>query len=91
MRLIDADKLKGTEGLFQYQINETFDRISASAYRFEDVENAPTIEAIPTEWIENYITMLTVGGHSDHENNSEQELAAEAEAIKKMLKSFVKK
>jgi len=55
MRLIDADKLKRTEGMFQYQISDAFDRLSASAYRFEDVENAPTVEAIPVEWIEKWI------------------------------------
>ena len=53
-RLIDADKLKRTEGMFQYQINDAFDRLSASAYRFEDVENAPTVEAIPVEWIKKF-------------------------------------
>lgn len=56
MRLIDADKLKRTEGMFQYQINEVFDRLSASAYTFEDVENAPTVEAIPIEWIKKWIS-----------------------------------
>lgn len=58
MRLIDADKLKRTEGMFQYQINDAFDRLSASAYRFEDVENAPTVEAIPVEWLEQHIKEL---------------------------------
>ena len=53
MRLIDADKLKRTEGTFQYQINDSFDRLSVSAYRFEDVENAPTVDAIPVEWLKN--------------------------------------
>lgn len=52
MRLIDADKLKRTEGMFQYQINDAFDRLSASAYRFEDVENAPTVEAIPMSYLD---------------------------------------
>ena len=55
MRLIDADKLKRTEGMFQYQINDAFDRLSASAYRFEDVENAPTVEAIPVSFLERLI------------------------------------
>ena len=57
MRLIDADKLKRTEGIFQYQISESFDRISASAYTFEDVENAPTVDAIPIEWIKETIKL----------------------------------
>ena len=51
----------------------------------------PIVKAIPIDWIEDYITILNVSGHSDHEDNSEQELLNEARAIKKMLKSFIKK
>lgn len=54
MRLIDADKLKRTTGIFQYQIKDAFDRL-ASGYKSEDVENAPTVEAIPVEWINKQI------------------------------------
>ena len=50
----------------------------------------PIVEAIPVKWIENYITMLTVSGHSDHEPELEIELLNEARAIKKMLEIFIK-
>ena len=62
MDLIDRSKLKRTEGMFQYQINDAFDRLSASAYKFEDVENAPTVEAIPVEWVRKYMDGLPDGG-----------------------------
>ena len=54
MRLIDADNLKPTKGMFIYQ-TEDADVIATEAYRWELIEReAPTVKAIPIEWIKNY-------------------------------------
>jgi len=55
MRLIDADKLERTDGLFTYKFTDDLDIMSCCAYRYEDIETAPTVEAIPVEWLETYI------------------------------------
>ena len=64
MRLIDADKLKRTTGIFQYQIKDAFDRL-ASGYKSEDVENAPTVEAIPVEWVNQFVIDTCKSSHDD--------------------------
>ena len=52
MRLIDADALKTTNGMFIYQ-TEDADVIATEAYRWELIEReAPTVKAIPIEWFE---------------------------------------
>ena len=54
MRLIDADNLKPTKGMFIYQTEEA-DVIATEAYRWELIEReAPTIKAIPIEYIEKF-------------------------------------
>ena len=54
MRLIDADNLKPTKGMFLYQTEEA-DVIATEAYRWELIEReAPTVKAIPIEWLINY-------------------------------------
>lgn len=54
MRLIDADKLKTTKGMFIYQ-TEDADVIATEAYRWELIEReAPTVKAIPIEWLKRY-------------------------------------
>lgn len=55
MKLIDRDKLQRTEGIFTYRFTDDLDILSCCAYRYEDVETAPTVEAIPVEWIRNEI------------------------------------
>ena len=55
MRLIDADGLKPTKGMFIYQ-TEDADVIATEAYRWELIEKeAPTVEAIPIEFIKQLI------------------------------------
>ena len=51
MRLIDADKLQRTEGIFTYRFTDDLDIMSCYAYRYEDIETAPTVEAITIDWI----------------------------------------
>ena len=52
MKLIDADGLKPTKGMFIYQ-TEDADVIATEAYRWELIEReAPTVKAIPIEWFE---------------------------------------
>lgn len=57
MRLIDADGLKPLRGVAIYATDEKTDTkiITASVYRREDIDNAPTIEAIPVEWLRKYV------------------------------------
>lgn len=56
MRLIDADKLKTTKGMFIYQ-TEDADVIAMEAYRWELIEReAPTVEAIPIKWLRTWFT-----------------------------------
>lgn len=52
MRLIDADKLiePGYTDMFDEPIR--FDMVSRYA-----IETAPTVEAIPIEWIRNYVSI----------------------------------
>ena len=61
-------------------------------YKADDIYKTlgvlPSAEAIPVEWIENYITMLTVGGHSDHEPELEEENEKKAQAIRGMLEYY---
>lgn len=63
MRLIDADALAkkccidieefGTcEKCLEHYASKGCDRICYLEYRGEDVQNAPTIDAIPVEWLE---------------------------------------
>ena len=55
MRLIDADNLKPTKGMFIYQTEEA-DVIATEAYRWELIEReAPTVKAIPIEWINDWL------------------------------------
>ena len=57
MRLIDADELKALRGVAIYATDEKTDTqiITASVYRREEIDKAPTVEAIPIEWIEGRI------------------------------------
>lgn len=51
MKLINADELKPTKGMFIYQ-TEDADVIATEAYRWELIEReAPTVKAIPVEWL----------------------------------------
>lgn len=55
MRLIDADKLKPTVGMFTYhgEGEDDSDYIAVQAYRCELIEKeAPTVKAIPIKWLE---------------------------------------
>ena len=56
MRLIDADELKALRGVAIYATDEKTDTqiITASVYRREEIDKAPTVEAIPIEWIKKY-------------------------------------
>lgn len=69
MRLIDADALAkkcctgieefGTcEKCLEYYARKGCDRTCYLEYRGEDVRNAPTIDAIPVEWLENRLNTL---------------------------------
>ena len=63
MRLIDVDNLKPTKGMFIYQ-TEDADVIAMEAYRWELIEReAPTVKAIPVEWLERKGMLLTTYGY----------------------------
>ena len=53
MRLIDADELKALRGVAIYATDEKTDTkiITASVYRREEIDKAPTVDAIPISWI----------------------------------------
>ena len=54
MRLIDTDNMrKASKGMFIYQdeFEEDVQHIAFEAYTKEDIENEPTVEAIPIEWL----------------------------------------
>lgn len=54
MRLIDADKLKPSL-IAELVCDDGNDEEDIIAYKIETIENAPTVEAIPIEWLkENY-------------------------------------
>lgn len=60
MRLIDADNLKATEGMFIYQTEDRDTVVAVEAYRWELIEReAPTVKAIPIDWIKKYYTDIT--------------------------------
>ena len=87
MDLIDRSKLhpvdvvEGIEGKIVF---------TTRSYWAADVANAPTVEAIPIGWLENYITLLIIGSHSDHEPELEKENKEKAQVIRKMLKVWRK-
>ena len=58
MRLIDADEIiKETWGVVikdMFHMDETVDVISR-----KDIEKAPTVKAIPIEWLDTYVCNIT--------------------------------
>ena len=59
MRLIDADKLKKEleENKTSYEISDVDERQNEVIdWCIKDVDNAQTIEAIPVEWVVNWLT-----------------------------------
>ncbi len=68
MRLIDADKLKTTKGMFIYQ-TEDADVIATEAYRWELIEReAPTVKAIPIEWLRQWFAENRFKFYDDNDN-----------------------
>ena len=71
-RYIDADALKST--MLNTPVKavdgvdfdaEWFTRIANTAVQFADmVENAPTVDAVPVEWIKNYIKRTEDNGNT---------------------------
>lgn len=66
MRLIDADLLKvellgraGEQTDRLYKDTNAINIYSISIAEMTDIEKAETVEAIPVEWIENYITKIS--------------------------------
>lgn len=56
MRLIDADKLQDDGANYSYDKSENFSVIGTE-YRFVNrvqIDNAPTVEAIPIEWLKKH-------------------------------------
>ena len=68
MRLIDADELKALRGVAIYATDEKTDTqiITASVYRRADIDNAPTVEAIPISWLEDYLKGVSFYGEYRH-------------------------
>ena len=58
MRLIDADELKALRGVAIYAADEKTDTkiITASVYRREEIDKAPTVDAIPIDWLKKKMT-----------------------------------
>ena len=54
MRLIDADKLELKETV-RIQLCGLKEYVALYSYTKEQIEEAPTVKAIPIEWIEKYI------------------------------------
>lgn len=78
MRLIDADEIiKETYGVVikdMFHMDETVDVISR-----KDIDNAPTIEAIPIEWIkeqvaDGYYDICEIMYHWERENNIKENI-----------------
>lgn len=55
MRLIDADNLKKVLGFFVYKLDQDTDIVTCEMYPVSEIENAPTVEAIPVEWVKKWI------------------------------------
>ena len=59
MRLIDADKLiKDIQELWDYKTVDGITATTVLKQTITDIENQPTVKAIPVEWIR--ITILTL-------------------------------
>lgn len=55
MRLIDADKLiKDIKELWDYKTVDGITAATVLKQTITDIENQPTVEAIPIEWIEEW-------------------------------------
>lgn len=52
MKLINADNLVRTVGYYRLRDGED---IQIRYVAIEQIDNAPTVDAIPTEWIKNYV------------------------------------
>ena len=63
MRLIDADKLiKGIKELWDYKTVDGITATTVLKQTITDIENQPTVEAIPIEWIKEHYGWLTMAG-----------------------------
>ena len=57
MRLIDADKLiKDIKQLWDYKTVDYITATTVLKQTITDIENQPTVKAIPVEWIRNYVS-----------------------------------
>lgn len=83
MRLVDVDKIKN-----RYNDNWPSEIAEGFQMAIDEIEDAPTVEAIPVEWVENYITLLVIGSHSDHEPELEEENKKKAQAIRQMVEDW---
>lgn len=60
MRLIDADKLiKGIKELWDYKTVDGITATTVLKQTITDIENQPTVKAIPIEWIEKWLDKTT--------------------------------
>ena len=68
MRLIDADMLKDDGANYVYERSLTHD-IVETEYRFVDrlqIDAAPTIEAIPIEWLDMFMQRYKIQGDDEY-------------------------
>ncbi len=65
MRLIDADDLKKSI-IKRLGISDEKFLLAAEKTLYEEIENAPTVEAIPIEWIKEVICLAEKTGFTDY-------------------------
>jgi len=105
MRLIDANKIKEElklkelshiikqEEYLDYVLNEWKTRVvELGSYNVvEEIDNAPTVEAIPIEWVEDYIKKHTFTFRiydTTNENDLDAITTNELTLVSKMLKDW---
>ena len=84
-KLIDVDKIKS-----KYNDNWPSEIAEGFQIAIDAIEDAPTVDAIPIKWLENYIALLIIGSHSDHEPELEEENKKKAQVIREMLEEWRK-
>lgn len=84
MRLIDADELQGLARTVVGQDNKTH-----TAYFKTTIDDAPTVEAIPIEWIKKYLHKLEIIS-KDNLDLGEDGYFGDVVAIENMLYAWEK-
>jgi hypothetical protein len=84
MRLIDADKLN------IYDVSPAYGTCVMGVTE-EDIELAPTVDAVPLEWIKRRIEGLNIQAENSTDDNKWAEFAREAFALEKIVKFWAER